>query len=111
MPASMMAIVAAVDDVAACAPYASSSACALVPVPAALLFETFSGNRRRAVHRIIITALVACAAVAIPYEIAIHSPFALKPVIDALVLVLIAVLAIDLLSAAPEEGNWRFIRI
>src|SRR5438067_8069425 len=78
----------------------------LVPIPAALLFETFSGNRRRIVHRIIITALVACAAVAIPYEIAIHSPFALKTVIDALVLVLIAVLAIDLLSAATEEGNW-----
>jgi phosphoserine phosphatase RsbU/P len=83
----------------------------LVPIPAALLFETFSGNRRRIVHRIITAALVACAAVAIPYEIAIHSPFALKPVIDALVLVLIAVLAIDLLSAAPEESNWRFIRI
>src|SRR5438270_7141349 len=32
MPASMMAIVAAADDVAACAPCASSSACALVPV-------------------------------------------------------------------------------
>jgi phosphoserine phosphatase RsbU/P len=83
----------------------------LVPIPAALLFKTFSGNRRPIMHRIITAALVACAAVAIPYEIAIHSPFALKPVIDTLVLVLIAVLAIDLLSAAPEDGNRRFIRI
>jgi sigma-B regulation protein RsbU (phosphoserine phosphatase) len=83
----------------------------LVPIPAALLFETFSGNRRPKVHRIITAALVACAAVAIPFEIAIHSPFALKPAIDALVIVLVAVLAIDLLSAGPEAGSWRFVRI
>jgi sigma-B regulation protein RsbU (phosphoserine phosphatase) len=83
----------------------------LVPIPAALLFETFSGKRRPVVHRIITAALVACAAVAIPYELTIHSPFALKAVIDALVLVLVAVLAVDLLSAAPEDDNWRFIRI
>lgn len=83
----------------------------LVPIPAALLFETFSGNRRRLVHRIITAALVICAAVAIPYELAIHSPFALKPVIDTLVIVLIAVLALDLLSAGPEARNWRLVRI
>jgi sigma-B regulation protein RsbU (phosphoserine phosphatase) len=83
----------------------------LVPIPAALLFKSFSDNRRPIVHRIITTALVACAAIAIPYEIAIHSPFALKPVIDALVIVLIAVLAIDLLSGGSGDTNWRFVRI
>src|SRR3954468_2754771 len=83
----------------------------LVPIPAALQFETFSGNRRPMMHRIITAALIACAAIAIPYEIAIHSPFALKPVIDALVIVLIAVLAIDLLSASPEAANWSLVRI
>jgi sigma-B regulation protein RsbU (phosphoserine phosphatase) len=83
----------------------------LVPIPAALLFETFSGNRRPMVHRIIVAALVACAAVAIPYEIAIASPFALKPVIDALVIVLIAVLAIDLLARGPDAANWSLVRI
>jgi len=83
----------------------------LVPIPAALLFETFSGSRRRLVHRIIIAALVVCAAVAIPYELAIHSPFALKPVIDTLVIVLIAVLALDLLSAGPDARNWRLVRV
>ncbi|MBV9070387.1 MAG: PP2C family protein-serine/threonine phosphatase [Acidobacteria bacterium] len=83
----------------------------LVPIPAALLFETFSGNRRPVVHRIIVTALAACAAIAIPYEVAIHSPFALKPVIDALVLVLIAVLAIDLLSSGSGDTSWRLVRI
>jgi sigma-B regulation protein RsbU (phosphoserine phosphatase) len=83
----------------------------LVPIPAALQFETFSGNRRPMMHRIITIALIACAAIAIPYEIAIHSPFALKPVIDALVIVLIAVLAIDLLSASPEAANWSLVRI
>jgi len=83
----------------------------LVPIPAALLFKSFSDNRRPIVHRIITAALVACAAIAIPSEIAIHSPFALKPVIDALVLVLIAVLAIDLLSGGSGDTNWRFVRI
>ena len=83
----------------------------LVPIPAALLFKSFSDNRRPIVHRMITTALVACAAIAMPYEIAVHSPFALKPVIDALVLVLIAVLAIDLLSGGSGDTNWRFVRI
>jgi sigma-B regulation protein RsbU (phosphoserine phosphatase) len=83
----------------------------LVPIPAALLFETFSGNRRPIVHRIIITALAACAVVAIPYEIAVHAPFALKPVIDALVLLLVAVLALDLLGGGSGDTSWRFVRI
>jgi sigma-B regulation protein RsbU (phosphoserine phosphatase) len=83
----------------------------LVPIPAALLFETFSGNRRPMLHRIITTALAACAIVAIPAEIAIHSPFALKPVIDALVIVLIAVLTIDLLAGGSGAANWSFVRI
>jgi sigma-B regulation protein RsbU (phosphoserine phosphatase) len=83
----------------------------LVPVPAALLFETFSGNRRRALHLTVIIALVACAAVAIPFEIVTHAPFALKPVIDALVLLLLVVLTIDLLSPGTEASNWRLVRI
>jgi phosphoserine phosphatase RsbU/P len=83
----------------------------LVPIPAALLFETFSGSRRRIVHRIITAALILCAAVAIPIELAIHSPFALKPVIDTLVIVLIAVLTLDLLSAGPNARNWKLVRI
>jgi phosphoserine phosphatase RsbU/P len=83
----------------------------LVPIPAALLFETFSGKRRPLLHRIIAAALFACAAIAIPFETVMHSPLALKPVIDALVLVLIAVLAIDLLSGGSGDTNWRFVRI
>ncbi|HEV7427429.1 MAG TPA: PP2C family protein-serine/threonine phosphatase [Thermoanaerobaculia bacterium] len=83
----------------------------LVPIPAALLFATFSGNRRPIVHRIITAALISCAAVAIPIEIAMHSPFALKPVIDALVLVLVAVLAFDLLYRGSDAGDWTLVRI
>jgi sigma-B regulation protein RsbU (phosphoserine phosphatase) len=82
----------------------------LVPIPAAFLFETFSGNRRQALHRVVIIALVACAAVAIPYEAVTHAPYAMKTVIDALVLVLLAVLTLDLLSPGTEAGNW-LIRI
>src|SRR5439155_9757016 len=43
--------------------------------------------------------------------LAIHSPYALKPVIDGLVIVLVAVLALDLLSAGPDARNWQFVRI
>jgi sigma-B regulation protein RsbU (phosphoserine phosphatase) len=78
----------------------------LVPIPAALLFKSFGEGRRQAMHRIVTTALAVCAAVAIPFEIAIHSPYALKPVIDALVLVLVAVLAFDLLAPGKEQRNW-----
>lgn len=83
----------------------------LVPIPAALLFKTFSGERRRAGHRIIIAALIGCAAVCIPFEFVMHAPYALKPVIDTLVLALIAVLSLDLIWPAPDAGNWRLIRI
>jgi sigma-B regulation protein RsbU (phosphoserine phosphatase) len=83
----------------------------LVPIPAALLFKSFGEGRRHAVHRIVTTALTICAAVAIPFEIAIHSPYALKPVIDALVLVLVAVLAFDLLVPGEGTRHWRLVRI
>ena len=83
----------------------------LVPIPAALLFKAFSGGRRNVLHRIIVGALVACATVAIPFETVMHSPYALKPVIDGLVLLLLVVLTLDLLFPGPELGNWRLIRI
>jgi len=83
----------------------------LVPIPAALLFGAFSGNRRRLLHNIITAALVACAVVAIPYEVVMHAPFALNKVINTLVLVLVAILAVDLLSPSAEAGNWRLVRI
>jgi phosphoserine phosphatase RsbU/P len=83
----------------------------VVPIPAALLFGAFSGSRRRAMHNIITAALVACAVVAIPYEAATHAPFALNKIINALVLVLIGVLVVDLLSPGSEGGNWRLVRI
>src|SRR5437588_248140 len=47
MPASMIAIVAAVDDVAAFAPYASSSTCALVPVATTASAVSLTTTRRR----------------------------------------------------------------
>ncbi|HXA16559.1 MAG TPA: PP2C family protein-serine/threonine phosphatase [Thermoanaerobaculia bacterium] len=83
----------------------------LVPIPAAALFEAFSGERRRTLHRIITWALIVCAAVAIPYEIITHSPYALKPVIDALAVALMVVLTIDLLAPGTATADWRLIRI
>jgi sigma-B regulation protein RsbU (phosphoserine phosphatase) len=83
----------------------------LVPIPAALLFKSFSGGQRGVAHRIVIASLVVCAAVAIPFEVVTHAPFALKPVIDGLVLVLLVVLTLDLLFPGTEVGNWRLVRI
>jgi sigma-B regulation protein RsbU (phosphoserine phosphatase) len=91
--------------------YVRSSLEYLVPVPAALLFGSFSGRRWRAGHRIVIGALLACAAVAIPYELLIHKPYALKPVIDTLVIVLLAVLTLDLLWPGDDADSWRLVRI
>lgn len=83
----------------------------LVPIPAAALFEAFSGERRRTLHRIITSALILCAVVAIPYEILTHSPFALKSVIDALAVALMVVLTLDLLAPGTATADWRLIRV
>jgi len=92
-------------------PYVRSAFEYLVPIPAAALFEAFSGERRRTLHRIITSALILCAVVAIPYEIITHSPFALKSVIDALAVGLMVVLTLDLLAPGTATADWRLIRI
>jgi phosphoserine phosphatase RsbU/P len=40
-----------------------------------------------------------------------QAPFSLGKVINTLVLVLLAILAVDLLSPSAEAGNWRLVRI
>jgi len=82
----------------------------LVPIPAALLFQSFARHSRRFLHRFTVGSLIACAAVVIPYEIATQTPYAGKPVIDVLILVLLAVFALDLL-ATGGESDWRLVRI
>jgi len=83
----------------------------LVPIPAALLFKSFSGGQRKVLHRIVVALLIACAAVAIPFEAVTHTPYALKPVIDGLVLLLLVVLTLDLLFPGADASNWRLVRI
>jgi sigma-B regulation protein RsbU (phosphoserine phosphatase) len=83
----------------------------LVPIPAALLFQTFSGGRWRFIHWITIGALVACAAVAIPYEVLTSSPYAMKGVIDVLVVALLAVFTLDVLTPGAASGDWRLVRV
>jgi sigma-B regulation protein RsbU (phosphoserine phosphatase) len=93
-------------------PYLRSALEYLVPLPAALLFKSFSQSSRRVgLHRIVIAALAVCAVVAIPLEIALRSPYALTPVINALVLGLVAVLGIDLLAPGTEDRSWGLVRI
>lgn len=83
----------------------------LVPIPAALLFRSFSGRRWEAGHRIITGTLVACAVVAIPYEVLVQTPYAMKPVIDTLVIGLLVVLTLDLVWPGTDADSWRLVRI
>jgi len=83
----------------------------LVPIPAALLFQSFSGDRWRLIHRLTTLALIACAAMAIPYELLTHTPFALNRVINTLVLGLVLVLIVDLVTPASGAADWRLVRI
>lgn len=83
----------------------------LVPIPAALLFQSFSGDRWRTIHRLTTLALAACAAIAIPYELLTHTPFALNRVINTLVLGLLLVLIVDLVTPVSGAADWRLVRI
>lgn len=83
----------------------------LVPIPAALLFRSFSGRRWEIGHRIVTGTLVACAAVAIPYEVLMQSPYAMKSVIDTLVIGLLVVLTLDLVWPGTDSDSWRLVRI
>jgi phosphoserine phosphatase RsbU/P len=67
-------------------PYINATLEYLVPIPAAILFAYYFGARLRALNNAIAAAFAGVAAIAIPYEIATRSPFAAKPVIDALVI-------------------------
>lgn len=78
----------------------------LVPLPAALLFVRYGAKFER-ISRAAVYLIAAFALVAIPAELILHSPFAFKRGMDALVIALMAVFALNLFSTRGE----RHVRI
>ena len=84
----------------------------LVPVPGALLFQRFFGERLQWLNRIATIAFLACAAVGIPYDIMVQRAGALLPVNNAIVLFFLATYLINIVMPAPGESqDWRILRV
>ena len=83
-------------------PYLRSAMEYLVPIPGAGLFAYYFGSRWRKVNFVMMGALITLAVVAIPAEIILRRPYALKGVIDALVILMMVVLAYILLTPEAE---------
>src|SRR5438105_4915232 len=76
----------------------------LVPVPGALLFQRFFGERLRRLNRVATIAFILGAAAGIPYDIAKGHPGAFLPVTNALVLFFVATFLINIVMPAPDES-------
>src|SRR5258707_3677117 len=77
-------------------PYVSSALEYIVPIPAALLVLYAFGERWKRLNQLVVIVVIALAAIAIPYEIAAHRPFALKPVIDGFVVLIMPIFLVNL---------------
>src|ERR1041385_280868 len=92
-------------------PYVSSALEYVVPIPATLLAQFAFGGRLKRVNQALSVLAIAVAVVAIPYEIAVHRPFALKPLIDTVVVVFMPVFALNLIIGTGEnDADWRIVR-
>jgi len=85
-------------------PYIRSSLEYLVPIPAALLFQEYRQQWRW--PGVIACALfIGCAIVAIPFEIATHSPGRLTGVVNAFIVPLMAVIFANAIHAVRHEPS------
>jgi phosphoserine phosphatase RsbU/P len=92
-------------------PYVRSALEYIVPIPAAFLVRYTFGLRWKRLNQWVSVATIALAAVAIPFEVLAHRPFALKPVIDTLVVLLMPVFLINLVTGTDEDdADWRIVR-
>ncbi|MEO8217984.1 MAG: PP2C family protein-serine/threonine phosphatase [Acidobacteriota bacterium] len=92
-------------------PYLRSIFEYLVPIAGTSLFVIMFEKRWRVLNLFTAWAFVLCAAIAIPFEIAARHPFAGKPVVDALVLVLMIVFIINLLSRGRRREDRTILRM
>ncbi|HEX3580396.1 MAG TPA: PP2C family protein-serine/threonine phosphatase [Thermoanaerobaculia bacterium] len=92
-------------------PYVSSSLEYIVPIPATLLAQFAFSKRLKRVNQALAVLAVAIAVFAIPYEIWIHRPFALKPLIDTVVVVFMPVFALNLVIGTDDnDADWKIVR-
>lgn len=92
-------------------PYASSALEYIVPIPAALLVQFSFSKRLKRLNQAVSLLAIAIAVFAIPYEIAAHRPFALKPFIDGVVVLIMPVFLVNLLLATGEDdADLRIVR-
>lgn len=83
--------------------YLSSSLEYIVPIPAALLAQFSFTRRMKRVNLAVSLLGIAIAVFAIPYEIVTHRPFALKPLIDGVVVLFMPVFLLDLILGTDEN--------
>jgi sigma-B regulation protein RsbU (phosphoserine phosphatase) len=90
--------------------YVSSALEYIVPIPAALLVRYAFGKRWKRLNQLVVIVVIALAAIAIPYEIAVHRPFALKPLIDGFVVLLMPIFLVNLFTQSDEDDDRRIVR-
>jgi sigma-B regulation protein RsbU (phosphoserine phosphatase) len=92
-------------------PYASSALEYIVPIPAALLVQYSFGKRLKRINQAVSIIAIAIAVFAIPFEIASHRPFALKPLIDTVVVLMMPLFLVNLFLGTDEDvADRRILR-
>ena len=92
-------------------PYVSSALEYIVPIPAALLVQLSFSQRLKRLNQAVSLVTIAIAVFAIPYEIALHRPFALNALINTFVVLLMPVFLLNLIAGTGENGaDWRVVR-
>jgi sigma-B regulation protein RsbU (phosphoserine phosphatase) len=76
----------------------------VVPIPGALLFVRYASKFRR-MSRIAAVVVASFAAIAIPAELILRQPFAMKNAMDVLVVALMVVFAMNLYSTRVHDGR------
>ncbi|HEX3110160.1 MAG TPA: PP2C family protein-serine/threonine phosphatase, partial [Thermoanaerobaculia bacterium] len=92
-------------------PYVSSALEYIVPIPATLLVQFAFTRRLKRVNQALALLAIAIAVFAIPFEIATHRPFALKPLIDTVVVLFMPVFLLNLILGTDDNAtDWRVVR-
>ncbi|HEY2323701.1 MAG TPA: SpoIIE family protein phosphatase [Thermoanaerobaculia bacterium] len=92
-------------------PYVSSALEYIVPIPATLLVQFAFTRKLRRVNQALSVLAIALAVLAIPYEIVTHHPFALKSLIDTVVVVFMPVFVLNLIIGTGEKDyDWNIVR-
>jgi sigma-B regulation protein RsbU (phosphoserine phosphatase) len=90
-------------------PYVSSALEYVVPIPAALLVQYSFGTRLKRINQAVSIIAIAIAVFAIPFEIASHQPFALKSLIDTVVVLIMPLFLVNLVLGTDEDVEDRWI--